>query len=145
MGHCDWWIHSGQSENEFPNSSLMTSVREQETLILFFMQFHKLVFLLRNSNSRKIKTEDFCGSIYNSNWIRNAFCSFSFCWSLFDGNDGKYKKGETEVSYKILHGIYSVKHVLERSKLKISHIVWAEKKYFTFFYHCIYIRTFWKE
>ncbi len=41
-----------------------------------------------------------------------------------------------EVSYKILHRIYPVKHVLERFKLNIETILHL-------FFHCIYTKIFW--
>ncbi len=52
-----------------------------------------------------------------------------------------------EVSYKILHRIYPVKHVLERFKLNIDYsceFCSNEKEtIFHLFFHCIYTKIFW--
>ncbi len=52
-----------------------------------------------------------------------------------------------EVSYKILHRMYPVKHVLERFKLNIDYsceFCSNEKEtIFHLFFHCIYTKIFW--
>ena len=54
-----------------------------------------------------------------------------------------------EVSFKILHRIYPVKHVLERFKLNINYSCdfcgLNKETIFHLFFHCMYSKIFWND
>ncbi len=122
-------------------------VKPREFAIVFDA-IPKSVILLKNCNSEEISMVNPCGNISIENVdvlkqqcsnkiIRNALCSVSLpaakiFWSSLFGNISWVKAWKLpntfcinnkikEVSYKILHRIYSAKHVLERFKRNISY------------------------
>ncbi|KAI7791725.1 hypothetical protein IRJ41_005592 [Triplophysa rosa] len=149
-------------------------IRPREYAIVMDAIPRKVLFLLKyvcndNPNLDHTKNKFFIGNSnifkdnITNNCIRNVintvtYPSARFFWSSIFG-DLNWRKAwrivnkffvnnkVKEVSYKIMHRIYPVKHVLERFKLNIDYSCEfcnkEKEKIFHLFFHCIYTKIFW--